>query len=280
MIVDNNAMASGRYTVLPSGDYRSAFDAVNLTNKGKLRIDSSSTFTLTGFAWDASAPELRMEGTLISPTSLSLSSITLILGPQSAIPGLTSLELGYAGTVELDTATQVPLADLSALTIRNGGVLTHGSNYNTEQNKLNLTLASLEIDAGGKIDVTGKGYSAQQGPGAQVCGYAGGSYGGAAATNGNNCSGPTYGSYSAPVNLGSGGGNVPGGGAVLLNVAGSLRVDGSIAADGASNWSTGSGGSVYIQAGSLTGSGVISASGGACSDGGCGGGGRVAVITS
>ena len=98
-------------------------------------------------------------------------------------------------------------------------------------------------------------------------------------------SGHTYGSYSAPTNIGSGANNWgsggSGGGAVILNVANTLTVNGGILANGIGPafWTSGSGGSVYITASVLTGTGTISANAtnGANSSGG---GGRVAVIAS
>ena len=74
-----------------------------------------------------------------------------------------------------------------------------------------------------------------------------------------------------------------GGGAIGLTVTGTLQVDGRISASGlaGSGRSTGggSGGSIYLRVGTLTGSGVISANGGAGNSwGGGGGGGRIAVV--
>jgi hypothetical protein len=71
---------------------------------------------------------------------------------------------------------------------------------------------------------------------------------------------------------------------VRLTVGGTLRVDGAVTANGADgqSWpdSGGSGGSIYLRAGSVGGSGVVSANGGNAIDnpaGGGGGGGRIAL---
>ncbi len=71
-----------------------------------------------------------------------------------------------------------------------------------------------------------------------------------------------------------------------LRVSGTLQVDGVISADGVAAPETaytgggGSGGSIWIEAGSLAGSGQIHANGGASNNGsGGGGGGRIALYT-
>ena len=106
-----------------------------------------------------------------------------------------------------------------------------------------------------------------------------------------------------PIDLGSGGGlcsgsgysgaGGKGGGAIKLSVSGSLNVDGSISTEGANgvtkfdySWNYyssggGSGGSIYLTAGTVTGTGTITANGGispSCEySGGGGSGGRIAL---
>ncbi|MBT3230604.1 Ig-like domain-containing protein [Candidatus Uhrbacteria bacterium] len=127
----------------------------------------------------------------------------------------------------------------------------------------------------------------------------GGTGGAGSTTSG---AGATYGSNTAPVLLGSSGGNVTaaalggsGGGLVRLDVSGSFTHNGSITADGGDGGVVdtgdkaaggGSGGSIYVTAGSVIegggATGTFSADGGAgandnVTDGGGGGGGRVRV---
>jgi hypothetical protein len=84
------------------------------------------------------------------------------------------------------------------------------------------------------------------------------------------------------VSLGSGGRDFAGGGAVRLDVGGTVTIDGSIRADGVApdRYWGGSGGSVYFTTGWLTGSGTIRANGGGATwDYAAGGaGGRVAIV--
>jgi hypothetical protein len=89
-----------------------------------------------------------------------------------------------------------------------------------------------------------------------------------------------YGSIANPVTLGSGATSKPGG--ALTIVADSVEVDGVITADAddAVTYGGGSGGSVNMTAGALTGTGVIRANGGkrgSRNTNGSGGGGRIAV---
>ncbi|MHC4606205.1 MAG: YCF48-related protein, partial [Planctomycetota bacterium] len=111
---------------------------------------------------------------------------------------------------------------------------------------------------------------------------------------GGGAGGSAYGSASAPVDLGSGGGTSgaashdggDGGGRIRLDVDGSLTVSGWVLADGedapGSEDGGGSGGSIWISTGTLAGAGMVSAMGGdgyddVVFDGGGGGGGRIAV---
>ena len=186
-----------------------------------------------------------------------------------------------------------------SLLIMNNGIVTHTPNEDVQTYAIELTTTNdLTIEAGSAIDVSGRGYSSSNGPGegGDSNQYAAGAgYGG---NGGNGISGAlggtAYGSILAPVDLGSGGGRTdtyqqggPGGGAVRLNVGGTLTVAGDIRADGSnggiagSNYGGGgSGGSIYINAALITGSGAISAIGGdsaLITGAGGGGGGRIAL---
>ncbi|MBF0245885.1 MAG: hypothetical protein HQL31_11560, partial [Planctomycetes bacterium] len=168
------------------------------------------------------------------------------------------------------------------LSITGGSSLRHFRNVSTEAYKLSITATgSASIDATSTIDVSYRGYAGGCGPGAGFDSETGGSYGGFGGRNFG--SSITYGSWTAPGNLGSGGQGASGGaggGWVTLSVNGALSLDGDILARGQNNgfWPGGSGGSVYIRAESMSGGGDISADGGNASQRGGGGGGRIAVI--
>jgi hypothetical protein len=145
--------------------------------------------------------------------------------------------------------------------------------------------ANATVEAGSQITATGQGYTTSNGPGGTVAWFTGGSYGG----QGSGQSGPTYGSETRPVDLGSAGSAVyggwsRGGGAIRLNVNNTLTVNGEIKADGddtsvGGNVGGGAGGSIFIAATNLAGSGSIQANG-QTGNSGSGGGGRVAIYYS
>ena len=161
---------------------------------------------------------------------------------------------------------------------------------------LNLSVTgNVEVAVGGVINANGKGYSGNAGPGA---GHSAGSpldgsgagYGGIGGMSSSNAvGGTTYGSYSQPANLGSAGGasyarfGGNGGGAIQITAGGTFIVNGTISADGANGTNSrsggGSGGSIWLTAHVVSGSGAIHAQGGAGepTHGGGGGGGRIAI---
>jgi len=160
-------------------------------------------------------------------------------------------------------------------------------------------LGNATIQSGAQITADGGGFFGNQGSGAgsfgtSVQGYAmgtGGSYGGYGGSSAlSGAPGISYGSILQPVSAGSGGGcftppysQSAGGGAVQMTVNGTLDLEGSISANGATPFAEGcgggSGGSVWLNVGALTGAGAIFANG---SEGippynGGGGGGRIAI---
>ncbi len=184
------------------------------------------------------------------------------------------------------------------------GTLTHDTNSTIEVNKINYTISgNFTVALGGIVDIDSKGYAGTEGPGAgtdHANGAGGGGYGGEGGIGSNlgyylgGAGGISYGSYLAPVDLGSGGGlknllYAPGGGAVKLTVSGTTTINGTITSNGAvgpaygGSSGGGSGGSIYITTGALAGNGTIRADGGATQDwdgnkyGGGGGGGRIAL---
>jgi hypothetical protein len=170
---------------------------------------------------------------------------------------------------------------LNNLNVLSDGFLTHLSGDDTFHVTVN---GESEVALGGSINVDGRGYGPDTGPGTGANGYydSGGGYGGQGGNSDSMPGGSAYGSVLTPTELGSGGGGGggAGGGAIRLIVAGVLRVEGDISANGNdSSHSGGSGGSIYLTVGSLAGTGVITANGGNHGGGnhGGGGGGRIAI---
>jgi adhesin HecA-like repeat protein len=120
---------------------------------------------------------------------------------------------------------------------------------------VNLIVASTSF-----LSADMQGYDSAGGPGSPKDPQdftVGGNYGGPAIP-----AVASYGSAIAPTDLGSAGGNccnARAGGAIRLDVSGTLKNDGVISANGAS---ASSGGSIYVTAGALSGDGVFRANGG------------------
>ncbi len=169
-----------------------------------------------------------------------------------------------------------------------GGVWTHRANTGDHDavDRLAVTVGGdFTMGSGAAIDVLGRGFAANRGPGAGVSlqrAGKGGSHGGQGGYHENQLPSPCYGSITHPEMLGSGS-SVRGGGAIRLMIAGEALISGDIDADGVTNTSNspsrhggGAGGSIHLSAAIISGAGNLSANGG----GGyyTGGGGRIAVI--
>jgi len=195
------------------------------------------------------------------------------------------------------------IAVLGNMTIESGGVVTHSPRLLSGL-RLNV-IGTLDVQSGGVIDVNGKGLRGGNNGSifgcngetfdasdaivsAGNCSGGGGSYGGWGSASNYPAGSPNspYGLLENPRHLGSGGGQGwdvggNGGGRVTIT-AGSCVVNGTIRANGAGWASTGAGGSggtIKMIVGTLSGGGVIQAAGENVTNyyGGCGGGGRIAV---
>jgi hypothetical protein len=212
----------------------------------------------------------------------------------------TPVRVNYTNLFDLSVsggakAAMIPAASsgLSNVLVAAGGLITC-----LPQTNLVLVMpGNLTLSGGGAISVDGLGHALTNGPGAGMSLSSQGSGGGYGGAGGDSASGATggitYGSATQPVNFGSGGGNgvatatggSQGGGRIRLSIGGAMTVDGTLSAngyDGAQEDSGGgAGGSIWIAARSVSGTGLISASGGDgdFSGGGGGGGGRIALYS-
>ena len=177
---------------------------------------------------------------------------------------------------------------------------------NGEKHRVNIVCDDLIVDAGGSINVKGRGYAVLKGPGAGS--NYGAAHGGFGAGIYRRTTAPVnikvYGDAVRPVEPGSGADDGMGGGVVRIDATGTVTVNGTVTAagqdcagyrvynTGGSNKGGGSGGSVYITCGRFAGtSGTVNAAGGGgrivlSSSGtytignaicGAGGGGRIAI---
>ncbi len=197
------------------------------------------------------------------------------------------------------TVTRLGLDPLvvDSLVIKGGGTLSHFSNDSLtaaealarkKSHVLNIKTRMFTVESGGAINVDGKGYAPERGPGgAGTAAGDGGSFGGA---GGRRSVPGTYGDLESPDDLGSGGDGSTtagghGGGLVKLSVDGAFRNDGIVSANGRGGTTAagGSGGSVQIVANVIEGAGQVLARGGTVTSSANpppagGGGGRIALI--
>lgn len=263
---------------------------------GRIAIESASgQHTGARHAWPGGGASYGGPGTVFVKSSAHPDGELLIdaggrPGAMLPLPSQATLHVAVANGAT--ACTQGPVS-LAAMRVAAGGTVTHRQGSGSVE--LDIT-GDLFIEAGGRISADACGYctAAASGPGAGLAGGSGGGHGG----NGGNRftgikGGPAYGSISAPVDYGSRGGDGTygaggaGGGAIRLEVGGTLTVNGRLSAEGAgvaaeSAAGSGAGGSLWVTAHTLTGSGVISVKGGEGDTsywygGGGGAGGRAAV---
>ena len=185
----------------------------------------------------------------------------------------------FTGTIELQTTYEsgafAALAVTEDCTV-SGGTMTQTANSNAQTYRLSLTVGGdLSIASGVQITATGKGYASGY-PNGVTAGTHGGSV---------TAWSQVYGDFRNPTDIGAGGGSsgLTGGGAIRIVVTGTATVDGQLLARPSAidkeNHIFGAGGSIWLSAMSIEGSGLINASGYGSQAGGRsgGGGGRVAL---
>lgn len=236
------------------------FDKANGQSTGTLTIDNSGNATSAYTPVDTGI-DSTVGSIIISNKGYGLASSTSI----------SNIDV----TVSTSTLVMLGSNTLKSMTVNSGGTVTTNSNSTSKVNYIDLTAANVTINSGGSMNVSGKGYAYNTGPGKPISCNTGGGHGGAGQGAGG---GPTYDSLTAPADLGSGGCQAPGsgGGLVKLIVPGALTINGTINANGADSDSPGSGGSIYISSGTFAGSGSITANGGATGYSQGAGGGRIA----
>ncbi len=212
----------------------------------------------------------------------------IILTEDTSIPAGDPTYEGLDLVVDGCTMTLSGTHMFNSLWVVSGGVMTPSPAPNGEPTSpIDLTIAAeLIVDSSSRVDLSGHGYAAGQGPGRgdYLQAGAGAGYGGLGGSIDGLPGGRIYGSPTDPLDVGSGGGgdaNGGSGGGALRLVVADLQVEGSLLANGLNGGlggGGGSGGCINLRVGSLGGGGLIQANGGGAGfDGGGGGGGRIAV---
>ncbi len=218
-------------------------------------------------------------------------TVTFKTGKKS---GMSTTIYGYtedSGETRVLKATGDIIVNSGKWTTSGNSIFDTNAKKNTNAYKLGYGVFRLLVEAGGDVtigagatvDLKAKGFPSQQGPGgasSNDCAAHGGS-GSYFQTKANTIK--CYGIVSGPITIGSGGRNGGGGGAIKITAGGDMVVNGTIDVTGADpgSYHTGSGGSIFLTAATLTGTGTLNANGGTGQNTGYdigGGGGRIAII--
>jgi hypothetical protein len=279
LIIDNNGyniLATDTHygfgvTLMPPGEDLSAFAAIVITNRGMLGIADDTVFDFGGanlevFGRDQSYIAVRGAGGVTWPAAFAVDAFTLLADTPLAATGNWTVTAGGRIAQSYSAAP---------------GLTVDGGYPYQPPLTLDLT-GNLTVATNGEISVRGAGNYSSSGWGIVANGR-GGSHGGQGGdADGDPEFGHTYGSILAPTNSGSGGfwggsNFAPGGGRMRLAVSGQLTLHGLITASSLSAHNAGSaGGSAWVSAGTIAGTGAIEALGRSANSVG-GGGGRIAV---
>jgi hypothetical protein len=281
LVVKNNNIYTPALTIWTNANYR--FDSIKVINYGTLAVGTNSVLDFT-------------ETTLVSDSTSASISSRIILYPTYTDRYVFPASFTMGGCLSQSGTNVFPFP--GDVIIATNGVLTHEGGLfttTTEANRINLCIfGNLTVNLGGAISVKGRGYGAASGtgygPGGSP-GRAGASHGGQGASSYDfTASSVTYGSIINPVNYGSGGGGRDaglnpsmGGGAIVMQVGGTVTVNGLVTADGKEygDYSAAAGGAVNITANAFAGTGTVRSKGGVgSSNAGGAGGGRIALKAS
>jgi alpha-tubulin suppressor-like RCC1 family protein len=306
LIIKNNPSTA---TALPSQESGTvAYDELQVIGSSEYSIKDGDSLTIKRLRINTSGPNNRLKinsgGRLTVTESAAITEATIDLAGEWR--GAGSATFGASTLLTMSGKPVDPQLQTGNLTLNNGAVFTHTTNTATVySNALQVDVAgNMTVNNGASINVDGKGHAGTVGTGTGAPGGGsstsgsygiGGAYGGQSGIYlaGNAAAGQPYGSAKQPADLGSGGrssvasGASAGGGAIKLSISGTLTQQGTVSAKGAdlantTYFATGSGGSVWIVAGKMDGSGSINANGGningsSATSRTAGGGGRIAI---
>jgi hypothetical protein len=241
-----------------------------------------AAYTVSGSLADGDTVTLRAKVyDFANNTAEATAVVTVVQGDViSATATISAADTSHDGHTVIVTGGTTTIDgphSFARLVVLSGAKVTQVASAAVTPRSLNLSLpgGTVYVACGGAIDVTGKGFPANQTWNGALtsCGGSFGIGGGAYGGVGGSCLQMTYGSLFDPKDPGANGG----GGAILLSADRAI-VDGLVAADGQIASFGGSGGTVRLDLQTLSGSGTIRAAGGNATFSGSGGGGRIAVF--
>src|SRR5690606_14448358 len=269
--------------------------AITLTNSTLTLVGDTVLNSLVG----SENSIINIQGNAVINTPLNLQNDAITIQGNATFTEAVTGNLGGTSSLTIDGQSTVPNGALvvdgitlslaqshtcNSIHIKNGGVLTTPVATSEFKNGITLTATTITVDEGSRIDVSDKGLLGVS----PASNYTGGSHGGRGGHYSTSQSGPVYGDYQEPMDVGLGGrtngtGVTRGGGAIRID-ADEIILDGGIFANGggvsSGSQGGGAGGSVWLDVGILRSgtTGEIRANGGLGSSyGGGGGGGRIAV---
>lgn len=236
--------------------------------------------------WTPSGAPAAGDNIIFDATSIKNCTVTTFTSGNGIADGIGGIYVnsGYSGTINFQKRPSQNadpfkiniagdfIVGAGTITTEGDATVQHGGVTDGRGNE--FVAQNMTIGIGASFNANGKGPALRTGPGYSndIGSYGGEAYG---------ATGKTYGDYSNPLSLGSSGYDTLAGGAIMLSIANELNISGTIAADAIMGgfWGGGSGGSVNINATTISGSsGSVTAKGGGNPPSGyynTGGGGRI-----
>jgi autotransporter-associated beta strand protein len=233
------------------------------------------------------------DSTSVNPCTAGFNSIPDFLESITLDTGYTGRvlveKLAVAGGMELTLSGDLTLNQGEMIMEGNPNAVGAGTDDNPYGEGYSIAAQNIVVAPGASLNADDRGFGPLSGPGRAkgnliilyteydpMSGASHGGYGGTRSTNHTTLPAARYGTVTGPTELGSGGFMSSGGGALKLAAAGTVTVNGTLSASCTNKFGTGaSGGSIWIAAGVLEGTGAIMANGATCTNGAGGGGGRI-----
>ena len=180
-LVVTGSSSDGAYT--PQAVSSLTVDDLRLANSAIYTVTSSEALILSAASpfssGDGTGKLIIESGGTFTPTStvnFTIANATLQLSRNATFTSSSTLDIiiGNSGTFDLRNYTVSAPLTLDTLTIQSGGTMTHGANTTAQTHVVFVSATTVDIQSGGTVNVTGKGYTggaalaAGNGPGAGV----------------------------------------------------------------------------------------------------------------
>ena len=274
--------------ILDDQDATFAPRRIELGNNARLRIQTGTRTSLSvsdgiyGFGTGTRSVLLADGATLANPggkITLDMVALTFSEGCAASCDHFLATNgaaIAVSGAATIDAALfeiasgctltdNQPLSVTGSVLLRNGATVTHSANTASSDYRVQMTVGgALTVESGAKITTESKGFPSSVGPGKAAASNRGSNHGGVGVNNnGTANTGVCYGPLTRPTSFGSGTSGGAGGGAIAITCSGPVTNNGVIASCGGYHATTtgsrSAGGSVWITAASLFGSGYIQA---------------------